>query len=114
MNAFESQTNQQINSIIPVKDEYRYYIYLYMKSSKDLLEAMASGGTATMNLNTGNFAKIIVPTANEKLISEFDGIVKPLFENIFFNQSQIRTLEIIRDALLPKLIRGNIRVNYEH
>lgn len=114
MNAFESQTNQQINSIIPVKDEYRYYIYLYMKSSKDLLEAMASGGTATMNLNTGNFANIIVPTANEKLISEFDGIVKPLFENIFFNQSQIRTLEIIRDALLPKLIRGNIRVNHEY
>ena len=114
MNAFESQTNQQINSIVPKKDEYRYFIYLFMKSSKDLLEAMASGGTATMNLNTGNFANIIVPTANEKLISEFDDIVKLLFKKIFFNQSQIRTLENIRNALLPKLMGGNIRVNYEH
>ena len=38
MNAFESQTNQQINSIIPKKEEYRYFIYLFMKSSKNLLD----------------------------------------------------------------------------
>lgn len=112
MNAFECQTNQQINSIVPMKDEYRYYLYLFMKSSKNLLEAMASGGTATMNLNTGNFAKIMVPIADEKLMSWFHDYVSPLFEKIFFNQSQIRALESLRVNLLPKLMSGQARVNY--
>ena len=37
MNAFESQTNQQINSIIPEKDEYRYYIYLFYEIIKEFV-----------------------------------------------------------------------------
>ncbi|MEA1877223.1 MAG: restriction endonuclease subunit S, partial [Bacteroidota bacterium] len=41
INAKESQTNQQINSIIPQKDYYRYFLYLTMKSSYDLLHSMA-------------------------------------------------------------------------
>ena len=106
MSAFESQTNQQINSIIPKKDEYRYFIYLFMKSINDLLHAMASGGTATMNLNTGNFAKIPVPVANEGLIYEFHFTVEPIFGKIHFNQEQIHTLENLRDTLLPKLMSG--------
>ena len=65
-----------------------------------------------MNLNTGNFAKIMAPTANEKLISKFDSNVKSLFDKIFFNQSQIRALESLRDNLLPKLMSGKVRVNY--
>src|SRR5690625_2477527 len=59
MNAFPSQTNQQINSIIP-DDEYRFYLYCEMKNSYELLHSMSSGGTATLNLNTGNFSKIPV------------------------------------------------------
>jgi type I restriction enzyme S subunit len=37
MNIVESQTNQQINSIIPSKDVYRYFLYLYMKASYGFL-----------------------------------------------------------------------------
>ena len=110
MNAFESQTNQQINSIIPKKDEYRYFIYLFMKSCYDLLHAMASGGTATMNLNTGNFSKIMIPMADEYLVSTFHMKVKPVFDKIFYNQKQTRTLENLRDTLLPKLMSGEVRI----
>ena len=112
MNAFESQTNQQINSIIPKKDEFRYFVYLFMKSSKDLLEAMASGSTATMNLNTGNFSNIMLPKIDEKLLLDFHHRVEPIFNKIFFNQSQIRTLENLRDTLLPKLMSGVVRVRF--
>ena len=48
MNAFISQTNQQINSIIPKKEEYRYFIYLSMKNFNDLLHAMASGNISLL------------------------------------------------------------------
>jgi len=105
-----SQTNQQINSIVPVKDEYRYFLFLYMKSSFDLLHAMASGGTATLNLNTGNFSNIAIPFPGETLLEDFHAIATPLFQKVLKNQLQICTLEKLRDTLLPKLMSGEVRV----
>ncbi len=110
MNAKESQTNQQINSIIPQKDYYRYFLYLSMKSSYDLLHTMASGGTATLNLNTGNFSKISVLFPGDNFLVGFQREVKPYFDRIFINQIQIRTLDKLRDTLLPKLMSGEVRI----
>jgi type I restriction enzyme S subunit len=110
LNAKESQTNQQINSIVPHEEYYRYYLYLIMRSSYDLLHSMASGGTATLNLNTGDFSKISVLYPDQPVLETFHREIEPLFDKIFFNQSQIRTLEKLRDTLLPKLMSGEVRV----
>lgn len=110
LNAFESHTNQQINSIVPFKDDYRNYLYCAMKNMYDLLQAMASGGTATLNLNTGNFSKIKLPLPRNERLDNFNEITIPLFDKIFKNQNQIRTLENLRDTLLPKLMSGEVRV----
>ncbi|MCX7768450.1 MAG: restriction endonuclease subunit S [Flavobacteriales bacterium] len=110
INVYPSQTNQQINSIIPFKKIYRYFLYLKMKSLKHELLAMASGGTATDNLNTGNFSKIFISVPTEDFLREFHNIVEPLFEKILSNTFQIRTLTQLRDTLLPKLMSGEIRV----
>lgn len=113
MTAKESQTNQQINSIIPKKDFYRYYLYLFIKNSVDLLIAMASGGTATLNLNTSDFSKIEVVLPSEQELKKFHEIVESMFDRIYLNQIQIHTLEKLRDTLLPKLMSGEVRVKYE-
>ena len=110
MNAFISQTNQQINSIIPYKEFYRYFLYLKMKSMKEELIAMASGGTATLNLNTTEFSKIKIEIPKEDYLHVFHEKTKYIFEKIFINTSQIQTLEKLRDTLLPKLMSGEIRV----
>ena len=106
-----SQTNQQINSIIPKHNQYRYFLYLTMKASYELLQAEASGGTATLNLNTGNFAKFAIPLPQDSLLVEFNSIVESIFNKIYQNQSQIQTLEKLRDNLLPKLMSGEVRVD---
>ncbi len=111
MNAKISQTNQQINSIIPNKEHYRYFIYLNMLTMKDELLAMASGGTATDNLNTGEFSNIDILFPKEETLLNFHQEVEPLFDKIFENQIQIRTLTQLRDTLLPKLMSGEIRLN---
>ena len=74
---------------------------------------MASGGTATLNLNTGNFSKIPIQCPGDKLLIDFNKKVEPFFDKILFNHSQIRTLEKLRDTLLPKLMSGEVRVEYE-
>jgi len=113
MNIIESQTNQQINSIVPKEEYYRYFLYLFMKSSYDLLHAMASGGTATLNLNTGNFQKMEVLRPNDTTLNDFHILVEPQFNKIFANQKQIKTLENTRDTLLPKLMSGEVRIKDE-
>ena len=114
INAKESQTSQQINSIIPQKDYYRYFLYLNMKSYKDLLHLMASGGTATLNLNTENFSKIPILYPGDNFLLAFQKEVEPYFDKIFINQIQIQTLEKLRDTLLPKLMSGKVRVEYKN
>lgn len=110
LNAYESQTNQQINSIVPSRKEYRYYLYLYMKSLYSELHNMASGGTATLNLNTGDFSRIELLYPPVIILEEFHRQVEILFNKIFRNQQQIQILAKLRDTLLPKLITGKIRI----
>jgi type I restriction enzyme S subunit len=81
-----------------------------MQSSYDELHAMAGGGTATLNLNTGNFSKMEIINPNSDILEEFDNLVEPKFNKIFSNQKQIRALQSLRDTLLPKLMSGEIRV----
>lgn len=110
MNTIESQTNQQINSIIPKKDVYRYFLYLSMKLSYELLHSMATGGTATLNLNTCDFSKIPLLYPGDKFLATFNKEVELYFDKAFDNQIQIRTLEKMKDTLLPKLMSGEVRV----
>ena len=110
MNTFDSQTNQQINTIIPHDDYLRYFLFLLMRSTTDDLYARASGGTATDNLNTGDFSRIEVSLPPGSLIKSFDVLVKDYFEKIFSNQIQIRTLSHLRDNLLPNLMSGEVKV----
>lgn len=106
-----SQTNQQINTIIPFFSYYLYYIFLYMRYLKDELISLASGGTATLNLNTSDFSDIEIPTPPLTLLKKFEEEIKPIFNKIWKNQSQIKILEKLRDTLLPKLMSGEVRVS---
>jgi type I restriction enzyme, S subunit len=106
----DSQTNQQINTIIPYKDEYLYYLYLFMKLSYSLLQSMGSGGTATLNLNTGNFSKIEIGNPKNNKLKEFHNIIEPIFDKIYINQKNVLKIENLRDIILPKLMSGEVRV----
>ena len=110
LNAKDSQTNQQINSIIPYKDEYRYFLFLHLRNMHDELNAMASGGTATLNLNTNNFSNIRIACPNIEILTKFNQHVEPLFDKIFCNQKQIISLTKQRQELLPKLMSNEINV----
>ena len=85
-----------------------------MKSAYDELNTMASGGTATLNLNTGNFAKMLTPQPDLETLKGFDEVVAKMFEKILVNSKQIQTLTQLRDTLLPKLMSGEIRVEVEY
>ena len=110
MNIVEGQTNQQINSIIPCKEEYRYYLYLKLSSMYEYLNSIARGGTATLNLNTTNFTNIKISFPNEDKLIAFHEVVSPIFKEILNKMEESKNLSEIRDSLLPKLMSGEVRV----
>ena len=107
----ESQTNQQINSIICKEDISPYFVYLYMEELSEYIKMLGSGGSTTLNLNKREFGKIelVIPPQDDMI--EFHGQISPLFEKIKSNQYEINFLMKLRDTLLPKLMSGEIDVS---
>ena len=68
-------------------------------------------GTTVLHLSKDGIPSYPFVFPPEDVLHLFDSIVKLLFAKIEFNESQSHTLSQIRDALLPKLLSGEIRVD---
>ncbi len=53
--------------------------------------------------------KVIEPTREIKL--SFENTITPITNRLYYNSTQIQTLSSLRDTLLPKLMKGEIRVS---
>lgn len=106
-------TNQQINSIIPNSTDELYYFYESLKLMEDKLRGIGSSGSATLNVNKGEFEKIKYIYPNMDTISKYHSIVKNIYEKIKLNEIEKNNIIQIRDTLLPKLMSGEIRVPLE-
>lgn len=109
INAEESFTNQQINSLIPENEKYFSYIYIVLKNMKnDFLNIAGGSAVPIINKSTFSDIKIIVPY--EKLLNDYCNKMNNIFERIKSNLIQNNTLIELRDTLLPKLMSGEIRI----
>lgn len=107
----KSQSNQQINSIVPKEGISAYYIYLLMQTLSETINKLGQSGSTIVNLNKTQFGKIQVAIPSEQVLCNFDTLCKPLFEMILSNQKENIELANLRDALLPKLISGELDVS---
>ena len=106
--AKEATCNQAICALIP-NENYPYtFIYYFIKSVKGELINMAVG-SAQQNISQVLIRQLDIPLPCDQLLS-FHKEVEPLFEKIKANTSQIRTIEKLRDTLLPKLMSGEVQV----
>lgn len=110
MTSKRSHTNQQINSIIPNNEQTSEFLYLSLKqpSMTKHLKDLASGGSATLNLNTSTFSKIEIITPSKEIIDIFYKKVCYFFEKILSNSIENKRLSKTRDLLLPRLLNGEI------
>lgn len=107
INTEDSQTNQQINSVV-MKNEYDlFYLFEYLSEQEDFMKNIA-GGSTTYNINKNMFENIEIPYLSIEKMKEFHNIVKNMFNQIKENQLENKNLEKLRDTLLPKLMNGEI------
>lgn len=101
----ESQTNQQINSIICKSDVSFYYVFLTLKNMTEELKRLGAGGSTTLNVSKSLFASIKLKIPSEKDMRSFDEKVSPLFAQILLNEKELEKLEQLKQLLVSQIAR---------
>lgn len=110
LNHRETQTNQQINSIVPFVDKHRYFVFWSCRELAAEVMVRGSGGSVFHNMNKTTFENLDVIFPGDKLASMIRSAVEPLHMKILVNEEENQTLTQIRDLLLPKLMSGEIQL----
>ncbi len=87
----------------------QFFLYFSLEQKK-LSKLNANSAQPGLNQKAMKSLEIIIPPKD--IMNNFRSIVKPWIDKILFNSNQIRTLDNLRDILLPKLISGAVRVKY--
>ena len=90
------------------KNVYFWYILLKNKQ-KEIFESQT--GSAQPHIYPKHIAELKVNIPSKKSIQEFSLIITPFFEHISKNLFENDKLSNIRNAILPKLISGNIDIS---
>ena len=99
-----SQTNQQINTVVPKDKNFTEYLYFGLINMKSDLMAIGSGGSTTLNVNTSVFSDLQVLIPNNDILRMFHLIVNPFFNQTKQLLKENLSLKQSRDQLLAKLI----------
>lgn len=110
--AEKSQTNQQINSIIPKNKRNLEYLFHAISDLKETIELFGYTGATMTNLSKGKFEKLKILFAKPELVEEYNHLVSPMFDQIQVLQQKNTQLRQIRDRLLPRLISGRLNCDF--
>lgn len=105
----ECWMNQRVCKFIPGKKGRTCFLRESIR--KPLMDVeMSETATTVIHLGKGDIDgfRVVVPT--QEILDIFSAATTPLYEEVVANKQQIRVLANIRDALLPKLISGEIRI----
>jgi type I restriction enzyme S subunit len=107
----ETCANQSVVGIVPNEILPKEYIFLWVKLKiKEVILNETGGAQPHINKNDVNETDIIIPDSN--YLERVKLHIEPLFNKITKNCFQIHTLTQLRDTLLPKLMSGEVRVDF--
>ena len=106
----DCQTNQQINSVVLAKSEYREFLFLRLQEAKQALENLGSNGATMGNVNKSKFESMEIVAPPDAHLFDFHRLTQPMFNSILNLTRQVKNLRATRDLLLPRLLSGQINV----
>lgn len=93
-----------------------YFVYLLLtnKEMTEYLHSVAEGSTSTYpSLKPEDIGSVSFQLPPKELIQQFHDLAESYWQKIHKNHKQIQILEKLRDTLLPKLMSGEVRVQYQ-
>lgn len=85
------------------------FLYLLFKYIRPELLQLGNGSIFT-NLKTDILKEYVLPIPDDSSLHYFNEQVYPIFGKLYSNTNQIRTINNLRDTILPKLMSGEVRV----
>ena len=92
------------------KSGSRSYTYYFMRSLEADFACFEGEGTVFGSINKADFHAIKRAAPPSEIIEAFEKMLFPIDQRIENNEKESRTLAALRDALLPKLLSGELRV----
>lgn len=106
----ESTTNQGFIVILPDERWSSGYIYEWLASNAVALAALGTGATFK-EITKGSFKNFPFVVPAQSVLESYRAVTEPLEGQIHVLERQARNLSVLRDALLPKLVTGQIDVS---
>ena len=105
--------NQGYIAILCDKGLSNYFMFLWCKTN---LEEIKNNGNGSVfqEISKSVFKELKITLPPKEILDRFDEMIESSFEKIRNNQTQIQTLSTLRDTLLPKLMSGEVRVNFDN
>jgi len=104
-----SQTNQQLNSVVCQRIEHRAFLYFELNQFFRFSSGAKTGNTFA-NMSKGDFSEILVLEPPNKVIQLFHELISSNIELVLNNSLQNQELTKLRDWLLPMLMNGQVTV----
>ena len=105
----QSLVNQRVAIVSPHSFTSQLFLKFAIQKELKLLEANATG-TTVGHLSKGEIESLKVVRASIELMEKYKDSVEPVLAQMANLASQNRTLQELRDSLLPRLISGELEI----
>jgi type I restriction enzyme S subunit len=85
------------------------FLLLWASVAHEKIVSRANGSTF-LEISKTNFRPIPVVAPSPEVMRKFEQLARPLYERVVECAGESRSLSTLRDALLPALISGDLRV----
>lgn len=94
---------------ISAKKGSNSFLYQLLKNSGDYFDVFDKGGTVFGSINKKGLEGMPIILPNFEVVEEFNNKIKPIDNEIERRTKESTRLAELRDALLPKLMSGEIK-----
>lgn len=101
--------NQRVCVFENKRPKGKAFLYFSIKPLLDVVEK-TQVATTVIHIGKKNFDKFQITLPTEEILDKFDELTEPILDQIVANRLENRRLAELRDALLPKLMNGEIEV----
>jgi type I restriction enzyme S subunit len=106
--AHPTAINQGFAGIIK-KHTSTAYAWAWCDANMDMITGNA-GGSTFPEISKSVFRQLPMIIAQQRVLEAFSDAVEPLIARIIASAREQQALAVLRDALLPKLISGQLRI----
>jgi len=91
------------------RENLKVFVYFFLKTIENVIMDQRTG-SAIPHLDKDYLVNLKIPIPAQQPLQKFHLLVGPLVKKIILNQKEIMVLRKVRDALLPLLVFGKLRV----